>query len=118
VQQAISSLAIIIIGIDNCERLVDHLPGCQDSLAGSPGLFPANRHGKPFRQVREILADIGNGDGSLVSPADYIFELSPDIFPDHKNHLVEPGADRIAQLVGDGAVARAWPGGNVLQVED
>ena len=95
-----SLFAVVVVGVDNGERLLDDALAGQHSLAGAPGLAAALGHGVPGGNVLQRLERVVDlnaqlGADFLDAVADGLFESVLDIVADDKDDFVKPGLDGV-----------------------
>ena len=104
IELAVRFLAVIVIGIDDDERLGEQLPGSQHGLTGAPGLFPVCGHLEAGGNVPHILERIMNlyiqtATQRLNPVTNPAAEVRLNILADDKNQLVESGCNGIVDGV-------------------
>ena len=87
-------LAVVVVGVDHHEGLVQKALAGQNRLAGAPGLGAAFGQGYALRQVFLLLIGVGNlhaqaGAGGGNPVANGLAEGLGNVVPDDKDHLVE-----------------------------
>ena len=95
-----SFLAIVVVSIDNGERLLDDILAGQNCLAGAPGLAALSGNFVPGGDGVLLLESIGNlnaqvGTGLFNAVADGFLESLLNVVADDKDNLVKPGFDGI-----------------------
>ena len=88
--------AVVVVGIDDRERLLHAVAGAQHRVHRAVGLGAALGHLVPGRQGAVILEGVLHADllGQLVA-ADALHVLQ-HVRPDDEDHLVKARADRVA----------------------
>ena len=104
IELAVRFLAVVVIGIDDDERLSEQLPGRQNRLTGAPGLFPVCGHLEAGGNVLHILECIMNlyiqASAQRLNPvANPAAEVRLNVLADDKNQLVESSFNGIVDGV-------------------
>ena len=77
-------LAVVIIGVDDCERSVDDIPCRKNCLACSPWLCAALREGEALRKIGALLKCIVNPVLFAGAAFDVLFEDVFEVVLDYK----------------------------------
>ena len=93
-------LAVVVVGVDDGERLLNNALAGQHGLAGAPGLGAALRHGEALRHVLECLERIVDlnaqpGADLLNAVTDGLFKRLLNVVADDKDDLVKTGLDGV-----------------------
>ena len=93
-------LAVVVVGVDDGERLLDDALAGQHGLTGAPGLGASLRHGIPCGDILQRLKGVVDlnaqlGADLLNAVADGLLEGILDVVADDKDDLVKAGLDRV-----------------------
>ena len=84
-------LAVIVVGVDDYERLVYNALAAVDCVTVTPGFHSVSGALKALGQAVKLLVYIVNVDLRLYSVADHTVERFTDILSDNENDLVKAG---------------------------
>ena len=95
-------LSVVVVTVDDGERLVDDILCHQHGVGCSPRLLPLRVEGEPGRNLVQLLdheiklkrSSVWTGDAAVLLFYG-LFELLAEIFPDDVNDLAESGIDRV-----------------------
>ena len=88
-------LSVIIIRIDDTERLMYDFSAGKNGLTGSPRFLSHRRAGITGRKIFLFLKNVSRIDVFFNSASDYFPEVLFQVFPDYKNNPVEAGTHSI-----------------------
>ena len=114
-QELEARAAVIVVGVDNGERLAHDVAAAEHRVARAPRLLPALRHGVAVGQSVQLLIHVADRDVPRYGIADLRFELLLDRVLDHEHDLAEPGVDRVIYRIVDDLFAGRADGRDLLQ---
>ena len=81
--------AIVVVGVDDGEGAVHHVPSRQSGVSGAPGLLALLRNGIALRQVLLELVGVADVHGPGHPFADAALEVLLDLGLDDEDHRLE-----------------------------
>ena len=100
---------IVIVGIDDGEGGVDHVPVSDDGLACAPGLDPPLGHRIALGQIVQVLIGIAHLHVGLNPAADPGLEVGLNFALDDEHHGLKPGPPGIKHRVVQNDLAVGSP---------
>ena len=107
-QDAEGLLAVVVVTVDYCKRLLDHVLGHQHCVSRTPWFLPFRVEGEPCRNLVEFLYHELELERAAVCAAHlavfllyHLLELLAEIFAHNIDHLAEAGFHRIVNGVVD-----------------
>ena len=97
--------AIVVVGVDDGEGAVHHLPGGQGGVGGAPGLLPLRRDGVALRQVLFQLVCVADVHGFGYPVADAALEVLLDLGLDDEDHRLKARPAGVVDGVVDDKLA-------------
>ena len=115
IQLLVGAAAVIVIGVNNGERPINHVLAAKHRMAGTPGLDPPLRHHIALRQHLQLLIDVLYIEILLHPLTDEVLEVFLNFMLDDKGYLPKPCPVSVVQGKVNDGVAVVVHRGDLLQ---